>query len=195
MNSLKLWVAKVGGQCLTVLCKVKESFVSIYLYERQVCLQTTLIHLDYFYLLLHVQTTNRRASQGNKWHGSLHFFTFYVWTFYTHTDLYALSVYVCVPTILCLFVIKLAQACRARPPRAVTQTPSLLREKKKKERKVTSLNYIHPLGVSFCPKQTSEPPPPPTGRKPHRGLMERTFWWPEMEINLFSAARSYFHWG
>lgn len=59
---------------------------------------------------------------------------------------------------------KPVQACRSRPPRAVTQTPSFL------TKKVTSLNYIHPLGVSFCLKQTSEPPPhtnrPQTSAKP-----------------------------
>lgn len=63
-----------------------------------------------------------------------------------YTDLCALSGYICVLTILCLFVIKLVQTCRARPPRAVTQTPSSLSKKKKK---VTCLNYIHPLGVSM----------------------------------------------
>lgn len=87
-------------------------------------------------------------------------------------DLCVLSGCVCVPTILWLFVIKLVQTCRARQPRAVTHTPSLLTKKEK-----TSLNYIHPLGVSFCSKQTSEPPPQPSGHKPNRGLMERTFWW------------------
>lgn len=42
-----------------------------------------------------------------------------------HDDICALSGCVCVLTVLCLFVIKLVQTCRARPPRAVTHTPFL----------------------------------------------------------------------
>lgn len=68
------------------------------------------------------------------------------------------------PALSCLLAIKRVQARRSRPPRAVTQTPFFL------TKKVTSLNYIHPLGVSSCLKQTSELPPhtnrPQTSAKP-----------------------------
>ena len=115
---------------------------------------------------------------------------------HTHTHLCALSGYVCVLTILFLFVIKRVQTCSARPPRAVTQTPSSLTKKKKR---VTSLNYIHPLGVSSCPKQTSEqsPPPPSTNRpqtspRPYgKNALVNTLTLDG--INLFSPARAYFH--
>ena len=87
-----------------------------------------------------------------------------------HTDLCALSG--CVLSILCLFVIKLVQTCRARPPREVTQTPSFLA--KKKESLVLIISILWAC-LSAQNRHLSHPPLP-TGHKPHRGLMERTFW-------------------
>lgn len=62
-------------------------------------------------------------------------------------------------TILCLFAIKLAQACRARPPRKITQTPSL--------KKCTSLNYIHLWAWLSAQNRHLSHPSKRIGHKPH----------------------------
>lgn len=125
-------------------------------------------------LLRHIQTTNSGTRPGNQETSDMAVFISlpFMSEHTIYTDLCALSGYVCVLTILCLFVIKLVQTCRARPPRAVTQTPSSLSKKKKK----SLVLIISILWACLCPKQTSEAPtPPPTGHKPHRNVMVKTF--------------------
>lgn len=84
-----------------------------------------------------------------------------------YTDLCALSEYVRVLTILRLFVIKLAQACRARPPRAVTQTPSLLT--KKREKSLVLIISILWACLSAQNRHLSHPPTnrPQTSPRPY----------------------------
>lgn len=78
-----------------------------------------------FFFFLSKQTSGV-PDGGTKWHGCFHFYTAYLCLKTLHMIIFVLcqDVSVFLP-ILCLFVIKLVQACRARPPRAVTHTPSL----------------------------------------------------------------------
>lgn len=116
----------------------------------------------------HVQTTDEGTRAGNEWRVRFHV--------YVYASLYMLIFVLCwcVLTVLCLFIIKLAETCRARPPREATQTPS--------SKKCTSFNYIHLLGVTFCLEQKSEPTPPT--QRP------QTSWCSQMEAKCFGQCSS-----
>lgn len=91
-----------------------------------------------------------------------------------HDNICALSGCVCVLTILCLFVIKLVQACRARPPRAVTHTPSL--PTKKSLVLIISILWAR---LSAQNRHLNHPQPPPPTNSPQTlpRPYGKNFWW------------------